>query len=118
VKFCQVCGLTHFDDDPPCDAVDYRYGKILTETDGTLSYEPPGGLSECRSSNANDAEGGGRLPLTRAVPIVAHHAGCTREEARAALVKTHEGEWHHTGIFSRRTRYYSVADAVTYLRKK
>jgi hypothetical protein len=118
MKFCEVCGLTHFDDQPLCDAKEYKYGKIITEPDGTLTYEPAGGVSECRSASANDAEGAGIMPLSRAVPIVAYHAKCTREQAKAALVKTHDGEWHHTGLQARRTRYYSVADAVMYLRKK
>jgi hypothetical protein len=79
MRFCQVCGLSHLDDSPLCDPTEYRYGKIITEAEGGLRYEPPGGISECRSFNANDAENEGRLPLTRAIPIVAHHACCTAD---------------------------------------
>lgn len=115
MKFCEIYGLTHFDDSPACDPVVYRYGKIVAK-DGRIRYEGPGNRSKCRSSNANEAEDQGRLPLTLAIPIVAYHAKCTQQEAKAALRKTHEGEWHHTGVVSRRTNYYSIARAVAYLR--
>jgi len=114
MKFCSVCRLYHRDDSPLCEP----YGRLVTEEDGSLRYEPPGGGSDCRSANANDAEDEGRMPLTRAIRVVAHRAGCSRADAKAALIRTHEGEWHHTGLFSRRTQYYSVVDAVTYLKKK
>jgi hypothetical protein len=117
MKFCEVCGLTHFDDQPLCGPEEYKYGKIITEPDGSLSYEKAGGVSECRSANANDAEDAGIMPMSRAVPIVAYHAKCTREQAKSALVKTYDGEWHHTGMLSRRTRYYSVPAAVSFLRQ-
>jgi ATP-dependent protease ClpP protease subunit len=55
---------------------------------GTLTYEPAGGVSECRSENAGDAEAEGRMPLSRAIPIVAYHTDCSREKARAALVRS------------------------------
>ena len=76
-----------------------------------------------KSLNAEVAESEGRLPMTRAIPVVAERAGVTRREARAALVATHDGEWHHTGTYStrggrlrgRRTDYYDVQAAVAYL---
>ncbi len=118
MPFCQVCGRTHFDDTPLCDPEVYHFGKIITEANGKLAFEPPGDWSEgCRSENGNDAENEGRMPLTRAIPIVAHHAHCTRGQAKAALSKTHEGEWHHAGLFSRRVNYYSIAAAVAFLRR-
>jgi hypothetical protein len=118
MAFCEVCGLIHLNDSPLCDRNEYLYGKLVTAADGTLTYEPPGGISECRSPNANDAEDGGIMPLSRATPIVAHHAHCTRAKARAALLKTFDGEWHHTGIVSRRTSYFSVVAAIASLRQE
>jgi len=116
MAFCEVCGLIHSNDSPLCDREEYLYGKLATAADRTLTYEPPGGISKNRSANANDAEDGGRMPLSRAIPVVAHHAKCTRVKARAALLKTYDGEWHHTGIASRRTRYFSVVAAIEFLR--
>lgn len=116
MKFCTVCRKNHFDDSPLCDPQEYRYGRLITEADGTPRYMPLGDVSDCRSANANDAEDCGLMPLARAIPIVAHHAGCTRKEAKAALIKMHDGEWHHTGLFSRPTPYYSVTAAVALIR--
>ena len=70
------------------------------------------GREDCRSLAAIESEESGRLPLTRAIPIVASRAGCTQAAARKALVGTHDGEWHHTGNRARRTNYYDVDAAV------
>jgi hypothetical protein len=117
---CEVSGLKHSKDSPPCDPETCRYGNLVTNSSGRiLRYEPPEKFSsECRSLNANDAEIEGRLPLTRAIPAVAHYAGCTRKEARTALRKTHEGEWHHTGMLGRAANYYDVAEAIRSLRNQ
>lgn len=71
-------------------------------------------ISDCRgrSFGASEAEDSGRLPLTRAIPVVAREAGVTQKVARAALLATHDGEWHHTGKYAKRTDYYSIEAAV------
>jgi hypothetical protein len=118
MRRCNVCGLIHVDDSPPCDREEYLYGKLITEADGQLTYEPPSGASECRSFNANAAEDAGLMPLSRAIPVVAHHARCTQAKARTALLETYDGEWHHTGIVGRKTKYYSVVAAIEFLRQE
>lgn len=70
------------------------------------------GREECRSIGAINSEENGRLPLTRAIPVVAQRAGCTQKQARAALLATHDGEWHHTGNRAMRTNYYDIDAAV------
>lgn len=70
------------------------------------------GREDCRSIGAIEAEKRGRLPLTRAIPVVARRAMCTQKTARAALLATHDGEWHHTGNRARRTDYFSLDAAV------
>lgn len=70
------------------------------------------GREDCRSIGAIEAEQRGRLPLTRAIPVVARRAECTQKTARAALLATHDGEWHHTGNRARRTDYFSLDAAV------
>jgi hypothetical protein len=70
------------------------------------------GREDCRSIGAQQAEAQGRYPLTRAIRRVAAQAGCTHREARAALLATYSGEWHHTGNRARRTEYYDVNAAV------
>jgi len=73
------------------------------------------GREDCRSIGAQNAEADGKLPLTRAIPVVARRAGCTQAEAREALKATWSGEWHHTGNRARSTDYYDVDAAVRHL---
>jgi len=68
------------------------------------------------SRNALAAAKSGRLPLSRAVPLVAKAAGVTQKIARKALEHTWGGEWHHTSKFANETPFYSVEDAVDFLR--
>lgn len=68
-----------------------------------------------RSRAAEDAELRGSYPLSRAIPIVARVAGVTKAKAREALRATWGGEWHHTGLYARRTDYYSVTVAIKWL---
>jgi len=82
---------------------------------GRVYYGQAGYEGCSRSTRAAEAEENGRLPLTRAIPVVAARAGVTRKVARAALVATHDGEWHHTGNRARRTNYYSLDAAVRHL---
>ena len=82
---------------------------------GRVYYGQAGYEGCSRSTRAAEAEEDGRLPLTRAIPVVAARAGVTQKVARAALVATHDGEWHHTGNRARRTNYYSIDDAVRHL---
>ena len=72
--------------------------------------------SYSRSHNAEVAEDNGRYPLTRAIPVVATAAGVTQKVARAALVATHDGEWHHVGKFANQVDYYDCAAAIDHLR--
>lgn len=64
-----------------------------------------------RSVRATEAEAEGKLPLTRAIPAVSSIAGCTRNEARAALVAMGPCEWHHTSKKFNRTDFYNVGAA-------
>lgn len=67
-----------------------------------------------RSLRALEAEDNDRLPLTRAIPVVAKRAGVTQKVARAALEATHDGEWHHVGKYAGRCDYYDVEAACRY----
>lgn len=69
-----------------------------------------------KSNNAVAAEHEGKLPLSRAVAVVAREAGCTRKQARAALEAVGPCEWHHTSKKYNPTDYYEVAEAVDRLR--
>lgn len=68
-----------------------------------------------RSRNAELAEAEGKLPLSRAIPAVAAIGKVTRNDARIALECTGPCEWHHTGLYARRTDYYSIDAALRYL---
>jgi len=70
------------------------------------------GRDDCRSIGAQNAEADGKLPLTRAIPVVARRAGVAQAQAREALKATWAGEWHHTGNRARKTDYYDVDAAV------
>ena len=69
-----------------------------------------------RSNRAVEAEINGRLPLSRAIPVVARQAKVSRSVARDALLASHDGEWHHTGKYARETPYYSVQAAIDEIR--
>ncbi len=102
-QYCPKCGLKHFDGDP------------IENCSGPPPFSDHA-IEEHRSSNAATAEvDDGRFPLTRAIPIVAKEAGVKQKQARVALLKTYDGEWHHVGITMRRVRYYDVQDALDYL---
>ena len=68
--------------------------------------------SYSRSAGAEDAEDEGRLPLTWAIPEVAHLAKVTRKAARAALLATYDGEWHHVGKYASEVPYYDIKAAA------
>lgn len=68
--------------------------------------------SYSRSYNAEVAESEGRFPMTRAIPVVAKEAGVTRKIARAALIHTYDGEWHHVGRYANEVAYYDCGAAV------
>lgn len=61
-----------------------------------------------RSLEAERAEAVGKLPLTRAIPVLARRVGVTQKQARAILEEWGPCEAHHTGKFARRTDYYDV----------
>lgn len=69
-----------------------------------------------RSAEARQAEDCDKFPITRAIPMVAKTAKCTRQRARDALVATWEGECYQTGMYGRKTDYYSVIAAIAYIR--
>jgi len=64
------------------------------------------------SVRAQDARKRGRLPLSQAIPIVCAAARCTRKTARIALLRTHDGEWHHVSKYGNRVNYYDPKCAV------
>lgn len=49
-----------------------------------------------------------KLPLTRAIPVLAKKIGTTQKQAREVLLTWGPCEWHHTGKFDRRTNFYDV----------
>ena len=63
---------------------------------------------EGKSWNAQRAESEGRYPITRAVPIVAEKYGITQKLAKKVLQIIGSYEWHHTGVYGRRTVYYDT----------
>lgn len=81
-----------------------------------VRFNQAGYVGMSRSARATEAEENGRLPLTRAIPLVASEAGVTRQAAREALLASHDGEWHHTGKYARETNYYDVQAAIDWLR--
>jgi hypothetical protein len=88
----------------------FREGKGVYD-DGQSSY----------SVNCQNARSRGRRPLTEAVNIVRiilaiEKRHVTVREARKALLKSHDGEWHHTSKYGNRTHYYDPAAAITLLR--
>jgi hypothetical protein len=78
----------------------------------TRRFRAYGNGSYSRSLNAESAEADGRMPMTRAIPVVAQAAGITQAEARRALVASHDGEWHHVSKFANRVDYYDINAAI------
>jgi len=78
-------------------------------------YGQRGYSGSSKSLRAVVAENNGRLPLSRAIPVVAKLAGVTRKVARAALEFTWDGEWHHTSKYANKVDYYSVTTASNHL---
>ena len=79
----------------------FRRGQGVYQ-DGQSSY----------SLNAQAARKRGRLPLSQAIPVVRHATKCTEREARTALLKTHDGEWHHVSKYGNRVAYYDPGAAI------
>jgi hypothetical protein len=71
-----------------------------------------------RSRNASVAEQDGKLPITRAVKILAKRCGVTQKKARAVLEKQGPSEWHHVGKFAQQIDYYDVEKAALFLSGK
>ena len=67
------------------------------------------------SPAAYRAEVNGRLPLSRAIPAVAHFARCSRKIAKAALLESFDGEWHHTSKYANATKFFSVKSALKFI---
>lgn len=88
----------------------FREGKGIYQ-DGQSSF----------SVNCQEARARGRRPLTEAIRIVrailaADGVRVTGLEAREALQKTHDGEWHHTSKYGNRTKYYDPGAAIEAIR--
>lgn len=60
------------------------------------------------SYNARVAESLGVLPLTRAVGEIAFQHGVTKAAAKSALKLLGPQEWHHTGLYARKTDFYDT----------
>lgn len=65
-----------------------------------------------RSYNARLAEEAGKLPLTRATPVLARRLGMTQKKARELLLREGPCEWHYTGLYAMYTDYYDVEGIV------
>ncbi len=60
-------------------------------------------------------------PLAEAVTIVRiilaiEKRHVTVKDAKRALLKSHDGEWHHTSKYGNRTHYYDPGAAIALLR--
>lgn len=62
-----------------------------------------------RSMEAEKAEADGKLPLTRAIPMLARQIGVTQRHARTILTEWGPCATYHTGKYARTTAYYDVA---------
>jgi hypothetical protein len=49
-----------------------------------------------------------KLPLTRAIPVLAKATGSTRKQARELLLEWGPCGWFPTGKYNRRTDFYDV----------
>jgi hypothetical protein len=68
-----------------------------------------------RSARAVEAEREGKLPMSRAIPVTARLASCSRTEARRALEAVGPREWHHTSKYANATDYYMPEVAAHWL---
>ena len=65
-----------------------------------------------KSNNAIEAESEGRMPMSRACAVVASATGLKRADAKALLVRLHDGEYHHTSKFYNRVKFYDTVEAI------
>ena len=49
-----------------------------------------------------------KLPLTRAIPVLAKAIGLTQKKTKEVLLEWGPCEWHLTGKYNRRTDFYNV----------
>jgi len=66
-----------------------------------------------KSDNALSVEDRGSYPMTHAIPKLIEGAKpyykLTRKVAKRLLLELgNTGEWHHTGLYGKRTNYYNV----------
>ncbi len=78
----------------------------------TVRYNQSGYVESNRSVRAVEAEVEGKLPLTRAIPVLAGSLGISRHSARELLVAMGPCEAHHTSKYANLTDYYDLAEAV------
>ena len=64
------------------------------------------------SHRALEAESENKLPISRAVPLVAKVLGITKTEARARLIASWDGEWHHTSKYANKTKFYNAQQLI------
>lgn len=69
-----------------------------------------------RSVRAVEAEKEGKLPLSRAIPVVSRATGVTRKLARLILKGIGPCEWHHTSKNFNRTSFYDTQVAIDEIR--
>lgn len=90
----------------------FREGKGVYE-DGQSSF----------SVNCQEARARGRRPMTEAVKIVrqllaAENVRISADDAKSALIRSHDGEWHHASKYGNRVNYYDPGAAIRLLREK
>ena len=90
----------------------FREGKGVYE-DGQSSF----------SVNCQNARARGRRPISEAVKIVrsllkSEGIRVSESDARTALIRSHDGEWHHASKFGNRVNYYDPGAAIQLLREK
>lgn len=64
------------------------------------------------SHRALAAEDDGKLPITRAIPVVADRLAITRRAARELLEAEGPCEWHHTSRYGNQTDFYDTRAVI------
>lgn len=69
------------------------------------------------SNNAVWAYRNGRMPISKAVPVLARKAGITQKRAREVLEEVGPCEWHHTSKYFNETPFYDIESCLDYLQE-
>lgn len=75
-----------------------------------VQYGQSGYFGSSRSVRAVEAEEEGKLPLSRAIPIISKKLGITRKAARELIESVGPCEAHHTSKYANLTDYYDLYD--------